>query len=244
MQEKLNKNAEISERISQVIDYYKINKNEFAKKLNYDRSQTIYDIINGKSAPSFDFFNRLLNSEFSDINTDWLITGKGKMILENSNILNEPVAFYGKKEVSVPMFDVLVIAGTSNTSIESEAKEYIHPGDLFLDCDSIMRVYGDSMEPKYPSGCFVPVKKSSINSLIYGQDYIIVTEHYRILKRIQKNSNDSILACSINQECWEMGELKGKLIHEPIELKLSEIKNIYLVIGVITRNQISNIYGK
>jgi len=74
------KKTEISERISQFINYLNINRNEFAKKLKYGRSQTIYDILNGKSAPSYDFFNRLYLSEYSDkINPIWLLTGKGSM---------------------------------------------------------------------------------------------------------------------------------------------------------------------
>ncbi len=81
MQEKNEKNSEISERISKVIDFQGGNKNKFAKILGYERSQSIYDIVNGKSAPSFDFFNRFFNSEISDkYNADWLFTGKGEML--------------------------------------------------------------------------------------------------------------------------------------------------------------------
>ncbi len=58
----MSKNTDISERLSQLIDYLNVSKNEFAKKLGYNRSQTIYDIINRKAKPSFDFFNKFFNS--------------------------------------------------------------------------------------------------------------------------------------------------------------------------------------
>ena len=78
MQEKLQKNAEISVRISQVIDYLGISANKFSQKLGYERTQTIYDIIKGKSFPSYDFFYRLYHTEYSAlINPYWLITGNG-----------------------------------------------------------------------------------------------------------------------------------------------------------------------
>lgn len=77
----MNKSTNISERITQVIDYLKVNPNSFAKKLGYERSQALYDIINGKSKPSFDFFHKLYSSEYSEsINMEWLVTGKGDMI--------------------------------------------------------------------------------------------------------------------------------------------------------------------
>ena len=57
-----------------------VTPNNFAQKLGYTRSQTIYDILNCKSAPSFDFFNRFQNSEYSEmINIDWLLTGRGSI---------------------------------------------------------------------------------------------------------------------------------------------------------------------
>jgi len=80
MQEKRKENTEISERISKLLDYLGVTANAFAVALGYKRAQTIYDIINGKSAPSFIFFNKFLLSEYSDkINVIWLLTGQGEI---------------------------------------------------------------------------------------------------------------------------------------------------------------------
>lgn len=77
----MGKNTEISERLKQLIDYYNLTANKFAKELGYERSQALYDMINGKAKPSFDFFERLMNSEFSaQIDFKWLLTGKGEML--------------------------------------------------------------------------------------------------------------------------------------------------------------------
>lgn len=83
----MDKITEISERVAQLIEYWGVNKNDFAKKLGYKRAQTVYDIVNGKAKPSFDFFNRLYNTEYSEnINPFWIFTGKGEMIkIENGN---------------------------------------------------------------------------------------------------------------------------------------------------------------
>ena len=82
MQKKEHKNTEISERISKLIEALGIKPNAFALALGYNRSQTIYDIVNGKSAPSFDFFNKLAMSEYSEfLNIDWVLTGRGEILL-------------------------------------------------------------------------------------------------------------------------------------------------------------------
>lgn len=77
MDELVKKKSEISERIKYLIEFLNVTQNKFATVLGYDRAQTIYDILNGKSAPSFEFFRRLFLSEYSDmINHIWLFTGK------------------------------------------------------------------------------------------------------------------------------------------------------------------------
>jgi phage repressor protein C with HTH and peptisase S24 domain len=81
MQEILKKGTEVSERLLQVIDFLGSNPNDFAKRLGYERSQAIYDMLKGKSKPSFDFFEKLLSSEYSELlDLEWLVTGKGEML--------------------------------------------------------------------------------------------------------------------------------------------------------------------
>ena len=86
----LKKYTEISERIEKVIDNQKITKNKFAKMLGYSRSQSVYDIINGKSKPSFDFLRKLFSSELSEnISSRWLLTGEGEMLKKKPEAIVE-----------------------------------------------------------------------------------------------------------------------------------------------------------
>ena len=78
---KEKENADISARLTDTLNYLSVTKNAFALKIGYERAQTVYDIINGKSAPSYDFFRRFQMSEYSEIiNIDWLLTGRGSML--------------------------------------------------------------------------------------------------------------------------------------------------------------------
>lgn len=86
IKENINKNSEISARVAEILVYLGENKNAFANKLGYERAQTIYDIINGKSAPSYDFFKKFQFSEYSDIiSIDWLLTGRGNMLRDTEH---------------------------------------------------------------------------------------------------------------------------------------------------------------
>ena len=91
MQEKKKENTSFSERITEIIEIERITANEFAKQLGYARSQTVYDVINGKSKPSADFFQRFINTGFSDkYSMEWLI---------------ESVACWVSKSIRQPSYD-------------------------------------------------------------------------------------------------------------------------------------------
>lgn len=79
------KNAEISARVDQMINLLHTNPNKLANALGYGRAQTIYDILNGKAAPSYDFFKRFLASGYAAfISLRWLISGEGNPIIEET----------------------------------------------------------------------------------------------------------------------------------------------------------------
>lgn len=196
----MKKNTEISERIIKVIDYLEVNKNEFAQKLGYERSQTIYDIINGKSAPSFDFFNRFFNSEYSEkINPNWLITGKGLFTTKNntSNILNEPSESYGSK--GKPFYNLPVSAGKSsyynNGAIQPDG--YIKDIPGISETDAFLPVHGYSMQPEVKEGSIIGVKKiDQWDTLNTQRKYLIITQDDRMIKYIQPDeTNPEIIWC-------------------------------------------------
>ena len=81
------KNTEISARVAEMIELLGETPNSFAKALGYKRAQTIYDIMSGKSAPSYDFFNKVAIAEISaTINIKWLLTGIGVKIENDSKV--------------------------------------------------------------------------------------------------------------------------------------------------------------
>lgn len=105
----MGKNTEISERLKQLIDYYNLTANKFAKELGYERSQALYDMINGKAKPSFDFFERLMNSEFSEqIDFKWLLTGKGEMLKNDpkKKTIEEPPQVQSVPELQQMVIDM------------------------------------------------------------------------------------------------------------------------------------------
>lgn len=166
-------------------------------------------------------------------------------------IIKEGIAeeYHNKKGTSephlIPLYDTVTAAGLSSVDMSpiTHATEYIDAGDWFRDATAAMRVHGDSMHPVYKSGSIVALKEVKNKDLVmFGQDYVIETEEYRTLKRIQKGYDKTEwLACSYNEERWEDNSKTGRLIHEPFNVKIDYVNRLFLVLGSVRRNHSSRI---
>lgn len=84
---------------------------------------------------------------------------------------------------------------------------------------------------EFPDGCILALREvKERRLLIPGMNYVIETDEYRITKRVQKGSTkNSIALYSSNQEKYE----DGRLIYEPFEIEVSDIRRIFRILGVI-----------
>lgn len=218
---KQGKNTEISARLAEMLENAGLTANSFAAKLEYPRSQTIYDILNGKSAPSCDFFRRFLLSEYSEIyDIDWLITGEGSMRKQKGALI-EP----SKDGTGIPLIPVEAMAGCftgEQTVLLQECDRYVVPA--FKNADFLIHVRGDSMMPHYFSGDMVACKMLSLSDIFFqwGKVYVINTDQGALIKKVEQGTTDeSITLVSENDK------------YKPFEISRRGIYQIALVIGLI-----------
>jgi len=237
--EKGNKNADISARIAGILDYFSASKNAFALKLGYERAQTVYDIINGKSAPSYDFFKKFQFSEYSEIiNTDWLLTGRGSMLKSEDVALMSDKE--GGKEEALPEinyeykgapyynvdfiggFDLVLNDQTRNPDYYINFAPYNKEGVIWCN------ITGHSMEPELNNGDFIAMREmhDPIEYLPYGEIYGIVTDSYRTVKRIRMAERDGFVRLIPTNKSPEYGEQ---------EIPVEMIRKVYAVLGSMHR---------
>jgi len=75
-------NADFSERLQMVIDYYQLSAAAFAYKINVQRS-SISHLLSGRNKPSLDFVLKVLD-QFKEVELYWLLNGKGNFPKEDS----------------------------------------------------------------------------------------------------------------------------------------------------------------
>lgn len=189
------------------------NKAQFANMLGTS-AQTISAWI---ARNTFDA--ELIYTKCRGISADWLFTGKGEMLdeLAAGSISGVPVG--------IPLLPVEAIAGVLSGNdaqvMDYDCEYYNIP--TFREAEFLMRVSGDSMQPKYYSGDIVACKRLPIDTFFqWNRVYVIGSEQGVILKRVRQGSDaQHITLVSENTD------------YSPFELSLDRVHSIALVIGVV-----------
>jgi phage repressor protein C with HTH and peptisase S24 domain len=227
----MEENSNISARIQKILDYLGINANEFAKKLEYKRSQTIYDIVSDKVKPSFDFFQKLENSEYSELfNFRWIIGGKGEMLKQDTIITPMNINRKTKDGIienqEVPYYDFSAAAGLQELFDSGTPHKVLQTIKIpnLPKCDGAINVTGDSMYPLLKSGDIILYKQITVDDIFFGEMYLlsILTkghEEYVTVKYVQKSDlgKEYVKLVSQNQH------------HQPKDFKVNEISAIAIV---------------
>lgn len=225
---------DVVSRIKELMSYYSINSLTLSKELGYKSSEKISRLFrDGGAKPSYDIIYDISNK--FEINTDWLITGRGSMLKsEGRSPRGEQEEVLPTKKNLIPFYDDVSTIGGLNDRVANtdpnSPSEWIDAGDWFPEATAAIRHYGDSMV-EYSSGSILALRRVNDQRLIMnGRNYVIETSEYRVTKQLQ-DDGDHFMAHSTNRETYP----DGRQIHAPFSIPKDAIRYIYLVLGCVTK---------
>lgn len=225
---------DVVSRIKELMSYYSINSLTLSKELGYKSSEKISRLFrDGGAKPSYDIIYDISNK--FEINTDWLITGRGSMLKsEGRSPRSEQEEVLPAKKNLIPFYDDVSTIGGLNDRVANtdpnSPSEWIDAGDWFPEATAAIRHYGDSMV-EYSSGSILALRRVNDQRLIMnGRNYVIETSEYRVTKQLQ-DDGDHFMAYSTNRETYP----DGRQIHAPFSIPKDAIRYIYLVLGCVTK---------
>ncbi|MGL5227594.1 MAG: S24 family peptidase [Bacteroidales bacterium] len=231
-----------------MIDFFsRLDKFMEYKELNDNKISVFCGISNGLigkarkkgGALSLDNISKILYA-YPELNSDWLITGRGTMICSNNDnceqgMISEVSQSYGERKYDkqqVPLYNLCAAASILQLYQDPSTviDDYISIPNL-PKCDGAVYVKGDSMYPLIKAGDIILYKQvnEAITSIIWGEMYLVVFDmegdYFTVIKYIQPGSdNNHILLLSYNQN------------HSPKEVHISQIKALALVRASIRYN--------
>lgn len=209
--------ADTWKRVKTLIGQGRLKKSHFAKALDVSRN-TLDSWLKEKTSPTqleIDKMGEIL-SEFQDISNEDS-ESDGKVIKMNKEL--------------IPFYDAAAVGGSAILADQtpvSEPAEYINPGSWLRAATGSLRVYGNSMFPKYPAGSIIAFKENKSGVIIWGEDYVIELEDRRIIKRLEKSElKDHVKAVSYNVN------KDNKYVYDPVDIPMAAVKRLYMVLGMI-----------
>lgn len=210
---------DVTNRFIEVYDYLakegKVSgKKDFAEKIGISASM-MTEICKGRTNVGIATIQNIVTA--FNVSADWLIMGHGE-ITDNSNLT--PTSQGG-----IPLLPVEAVAGVLSGNdmqvMEYDCEYFDVP--TFKGAEFLIRVTGDSMQPKYYSGDIVACKRLPIDTFFqWNRVYVIGSEQGVILKRVRQGSDaEHITLVSENTD------------YAPFELSLSKVHSIALVVGVV-----------
>lgn len=210
------------ERILKYIDYKGITKNKFYKETGI--SNGVLDKSSGLSMDTVEKFY----STYNEVNPEWLLTGNGEMIKEESS--TQVYSLRSDKPVKhqvIPLYDLEASAGLVQLFQDSNSFNPIDTISIpnLPKCDGALYVVGDSMYPLLKSGDIVMYKQvhDLPNDFFWGEMYLVHIDlngdTYTTVKYVQRSEvgPDHIKLVSYNQH------------HSPKEVHLSRVRAAALV---------------
>lgn len=187
-------------------------------------ANSLYDIQKGKIKGISEKLADLLLQKFPYYNKTWLMTGEGDMLSSTSSaqpqpsVKNERVA--DDEVYKVPLVPISALGGSLNdfnlAVKRDDCETVISP---IKDIDMAIKISGDSMEPEYPSGSQVLIKKVNERAFLeWGRVYVLNTCNGIVIKRLMPTNDPNTVLCeSINPK------------YPPFEVNLENVNGVYRV---------------
>lgn len=143
-----------------------------------------------------------------DLNIDFINAGAGQMFISAEQVQKEEAAAKG---LTIPLLPINARGGTLtgfSESINTHECEMITTP--IKDADLAITITGDSMEPEYPSGCVVFIKRINEKAFIeWGKTYILDTCNGVVIKKLFPQNEDATkFICRSNNNAYPDFEVR------------------------------------
>lgn len=225
----------VKDRLIAFLEYEGVNKSEFGRRIGV--SSAFISSMRKSMQPDK---IKLIQSEFPNLNIDWLLTGEGSMLNEDSRRDVEVLTNTEFQELKstteeggislVPLIHIDSVGGMRSLNTISSSEQYVDRMVPFPDArpdDVAILQSGNSMAPTIPAGAILQIRRVDgwREYFGYGNDFVLwLDDDRRITKQVLKYEPDPknyVMSHSYNLEAADE------------ELPKSMIKEVWKVINVL-----------
>lgn len=160
-------------------------------------------------------------SVYKDISPEWLLTGQGSMLKEETSL-----SVSMNPQEGTPYYDVDFLGGFDLQENDQTVVPALNiVANICPRADLWCNITGHSMEPTISHGDIIALHKCSVEDIQYGEVYAVVLDTFRTVKILRKSSTPGMLKfVPVNTDGFDEQEFS-----------ISRIIQVYEVVGCIRR---------
>ena len=210
----------LQDRIRQFISYIGLTVSEFEGKAGLSNG-SVSKMGDGTRRTTID----KISNSFPELSKVWLLTGEGEMLTTDAPVVEQRKQETEENEGKlIPLLPLSAEGGSldgfDNLGVSLPDCEVIY--SPIKDADMAITVSGKSMEPDYPEGCRVVVKR--INHALFiewGREYVLDTTNGIVLKTLEPSDDPNFIRCtSLNPD---------QRRYAPFEVPKESVRGVYRV---------------
>ena len=210
----------LQDRIRQFISYIGLTVSEFEGKAGLSNG-SVSKMGDGTRRTTID----KISNSFPELSKVWLLTGEGEMLTTDAPVVEQRKQESEDNEGKlIPLLPLSAEGGSldgfDNLGVSLPDCEVIY--SPIKDADMAITVSGKSMEPDYPEGCRVVVKR--INHALFiewGREYVLDTVNGIVLKTLEPSDDPNFIRCtSLNPD---------QRRYAPFEIPKESVRGVYRV---------------
>ena len=210
----------LQDRIRQFISCIGLTVSEFEGKVGLSNG-SVSKMGDGTRRSTID----KISNSFPELSKIWLLTGEGEMLNTEVPTVEKPKQESEENEGKlIPLLPLSAEGGSldgfDNLGVSLPDCEVIY--SPIKDADMAITVSGKSMEPDYPEGCRVVVKR--INHALFiewGREYVLDTINGIVLKTLEPSDDPNFIRCtSLNPD---------QRRYAPFEIPKESVRGVYRV---------------
>ena len=200
------------------------NQKDLAEKIGFNATN-LSQAKKGEERYLTEGLAQRLSTNNSGINLSWLLTGEGEMLTTDAPVVEQRKQESEENEGKlIPLLPLSAEGGSldgfDNLGVSLPDCEVIY--SPIKDADMAITVSGKSMEPDYPEGCRVVVKR--INHALFiewGREYVLDTANGIVLKTLEPSDDPNFIRCtSLNPD---------QRRYAPFEIPKESVRGVYRV---------------
>lgn len=217
----------VKNRLIKYLNFKGISKSEFGRSIGVSNAY----ITSMRKSIQPDKL-KAISESYGDLNTNWLLTGEGNMLMNGQDSFQVPTGLYYEDDIPERYMTHLVPMAAMGGGLIGFEEEGIRREDCervispIAGADWAIPVYGDSMEPEYPNGSRVFVRQINPGDFIaWGNVFVLDTTNGLIIKVvIESERKDCVRCVSLNPS--------GR--YQPFDVPKRSIRAMYRVMACVS----------